>query len=167
MVLVAPPENVAFRSMSVALAITLFLAAPGCGRNEAGRNTGRDGMVTANQDSIRGDTLFHLDIARPSVAQVIQLRSDSARMYQFVEVEVAAVSNPNQRPLTFEVRYQRNGEGAILLGAFSLYPSDNPGTFIVATQAKVGNEGTILLSLVRPPESSDRIRVAVKRIRLR
>lgn len=169
MLLAALPENVASRNVSVALAMTFFLAAPGCGRNEPDRHSAGDGIVTVKQDSIRGDTLFYLDIARPSVAQAIEPRSDSSRMYQFVEVEVATVSNPDQRPFTFEVRYQRSRGDTIFLGAFSLYPSDNPGTFIVATQGKVGNEGTIILSIVRPPQSSDadRIQAGVRRIRLR
>lgn len=155
------------RNVWVAWAVILFLAAPGCGRSEFVKNSQGDRTIEATPDSPKSDTLFYLDIARPSITQAIDPRSVSSKPYEFVQVEVATVTNPNQRPLTFEVRYQRNREEPTHLGAFSLYPSDNPGTFIVATQRKVGNEGTIILSLVRPPESSDvdRIRVGVKRIR--
>jgi len=155
------------RNVWVAWAVILFLAAPGCGRSELGKNSQGDRTIKARSDSTSADTLFYLDLARPSITQAIEPRSASSKPYEFVQVEVAAVTNPNQRPLSFEVRFQRNREVPSYLGTFSLYPSDNPGTFIVATQGKVGNEGTIILSLVRPPQSSDadHIRVGVKRIR--
>jgi hypothetical protein len=66
------------------------------------------------------------------------------------------------------VSYQPNGEKNIYLGSFSLYPADNPGKFLVATQGKLGSEGAIILTLVVPEkiDASDRISVTVKKIDL-
>ncbi|MGH9929109.1 MAG: hypothetical protein ACREA9_07770, partial [Pyrinomonadaceae bacterium] len=55
----------------------------------------------------------------------------------------------------------------LYLGSFGLYPSDNPGKFIVATQGKLKNEGAIVLTLVVPEkvDARDPVRVGVKKIK--
>lgn len=87
--------------------------------------------------------------------------------YKFVQVEVTEVLNPKKFPLTFEVRYQSKSDVKTYLGSFSLYPSDNPGKFIVATQGRLKDEGAIVLSLVIPAkvDAGDTIKVTVKRIK--
>jgi len=114
------------------------------------------------------DALYYLDINKPSIQQAIDPRSAGHESYKFVQVEVAEVTNPKKHPLTFEVRYQSKSNVTTYLGNFSLYPSDNPGKFIVATQGKVKDGGAIILSLVTPDktDSRDTIRVAVRKLQL-
>ena len=66
-----------------------------------------------------------------------------------------------------QVNYQSGKEPQTTLGSFSLFPPDNPGSFIVATQGKVRPGGAIVLSLLIPAEldNRDTLRVAVKRLR--
>jgi hypothetical protein len=85
--------------------------------------------------------------------------------YQFVQVEVVKVINPQKYPLIFYVHYQSINNVKILLGSFSLYPSDNPGKFIVATQGKLDKEGSIIVSLQIPAKinAGDKLEEALKK----
>ncbi|HEX5409853.1 MAG TPA: hypothetical protein VFW89_08800 [Gemmatimonadaceae bacterium] len=51
-------------------------------------------------------------------------------------------------------------------GTFSLFPPDNPGTFIIATQSKLRGGGAIVLSLQRPEvvAPSDTVRIILRPI---
>jgi hypothetical protein len=165
--LIALPESAELSNVFLACVLMLFLAAHGCGTRELGGNSQGEGVIKGQPDSTASDSVFHLDLARPTITQAIDPRKGRSERAKFVEVEVAAVTNPERHPMTFELRYQSRGEGTIYLGSFSLFPADNPGTFIVATQGKLRNEGAMVLSLVRPPGSSsgDSIRVGVKKLR--
>lgn len=115
------------------------------------------------------ETLYYLDLDKPSNVQPLDTRNmDQGRSYKFVQVEVANVVNPKKYPLTFQVHYQLSSDVKTYLGSFSLYPADNPGKFIVATQGKLKNEGAIDLSLVIPSDvqAGDTIKVGVKKIKL-
>lgn len=116
---------------------------------------------------IKSGDSYSLDLRKPSVTQPIEPRSGGHEGYKFVQVEVTEVVNPKKYPLTFEVRYQAKNDEKTYLGSFSLYPNDNPGKFIVATQGKVKNEGAIVLSLVIPNkiDAGDTIKVTVKKIK--
>jgi hypothetical protein len=85
---------------------------------------------------------------------------------KFVQIEVTEVINLQKIPLSFSVHYQSVQGERILLGTFSLFPPDNPGNFIVATQGKLRIGGMIIVSMipleeVRDPEA---IQVRLKRI---
>jgi hypothetical protein len=128
-------------------------------------NDSKGGGVTKSDDN---ETLYYLDIKKPSIVQPLDPRNmEQGRVYKFVQVEVAKVINPKKYPLTFQVHYQLSSDVKTYLGSFSLYPSDNPGKFIVATQGKLKNEGAIVLSLVIPDNvgTADTIKVAVKKIK--
>ena len=114
------------------------------------------------------DTLYHLDVSKPSVTQPIEPGSVGQDGAKFVQVEVTEVLNPKRSQLTFEVRYQAKNNEKTYLGSFSLYPADKPGKFIVATQGKVKDEGAIVLSLVIPGkiDTLDTIKVTVKKMKL-
>ena len=111
-------------------------------------------------------TLFFLDAQHPTLVQAIR-PSDRAADYKFVEVEVIEVQNPKGHAATFKVEYQTKAGAKVFLGSFSLYPSDHPGKFIVATQAKVGNDGAIVLSLIVPDDfkSGEVLRAGVRKIK--
>lgn len=86
---------------------------------------------------------------------------------KFVVIEITAVTNPRQLPLSFTVAYDSPARREVTLGTFSLFPPSNPGRFIIATQGQVKPGGKILLSL--NPEglgSVDDVRVGVGAIYL-
>jgi hypothetical protein len=114
------------------------------------------------------ETLYYLDNTKPSLTQPIEPVDGRLAAYKFVQVEVVEVFNPKKYMLSFEVSYQSKSDEKTYLGSFSLYPADNPGKFIVATQGKVKEEGAIILSLVTPDkiEAGDTIKVGVKKIKL-
>jgi len=145
---------------------TLLLSlstASGCGTSGQNGN-GQDVVINSGKSGGSADTLYYLDINKPSFEQAIEPGIAANAMPKFVQVEVTQVTNPKKHPLTFEVRYRSTSNAPIYLGSFSLYPSDNPGKFLVATQGMVTGEGAIILSLVTPDktDSRDVIRVAVK-----
>jgi hypothetical protein len=117
---------------------------------------------------IKDEELYYLDLNKPSIVQPIDPKLQSVEGYKFVQVEVAEVVNPKKYPLAFKVYYQTGADEKLYLGSFGLYPSDNPGKFIVATQGKLKKEGAIILTLEIPDNvaASDTIKVGVKKIKL-
>lgn len=87
---------------------------------------------------------------------------------KFVYVDIARVVNPKSIPLAFMLHYQDVGQEKFYLGSFALYPADNPGKFIVATQGKVAVDGELLLTLVplETQESDPNVKVEVRQIKL-
>ena len=132
--------------------------------------TNSNSSINQNKADTKSEkTLYYLDLDKPQVEQPISPEDTAVERAKFVEVEVSEVTNPQNYPVRFEVRYQPKDQEQILLGSFSLYPSNNPGTFIVATQGKVRSEGKIILTLVTSEKAKpgDLLKVGVKRIRLR
>lgn len=119
------------------------------------------------RNSVSNDEkLYYLDLNSLSVVQRVN-RDDNAAGNRFVQVEVVKVVNPKKLPVAFQVYYQTTTNEKLYLGSFGLFPSDNPGKFIVATQGKLKNEGAIVLTLVKPDQSGtgDTVKVAVRKIR--
>ena len=111
--------------------------------------------------------LSYIDLANPTLVQPITAGDMQAgRTYKFVAVEVVEVVNPQRYALMFEVHYEPPGGQRILLGAFALYPANNPGRFIVPTQGRVSNEGTLLLTMTSPDtnDRTDQVRVGLRRM---
>jgi hypothetical protein len=129
--------------------------------NNANANSGQNKGNSSNGDA----TLFYLDLANPNITQPIQ--AGEVEGAKFVEVEVTEVTNPKAYALSFEVRFKPRDSAMIYLGSFGLYPADNPGKFIVATQGKVKGEGAIVLTLVVSDkvERGDLVKVGIKKIR--
>lgn len=128
--------------------------------NRANANAG-------NRNSVTEEKLYYLDLNSPEIVQPIEARDWVVEKPKFVEVEVVEVVNPKRHPISFQV-YYRSPNGDVYLGSFGLFPADNPGKFIVATQNKVKNEGAIALHFVRPANvaAGDTIRVGIRRIKL-
>ena len=111
-------------------------------------------------------TGYSLDLANRTGVKTISQEVDTPQAVKFVQIEVAEVFNQLKIPLSFSVHYQPAHGEKSLLGTFSLFPPDNPGTFIVATRGKLRSGGMIMVSLV-PLEHVDEkaeIRVRLKRI---
>lgn len=123
-----------------------------------------------NQNDSKTDkTLYYLDLNNPQIEQSIEPEDREVEKSKFVQVEVSEVNNPQKYPIKFQVSFQPKDGEKILLGGFSLFPPNNPGKFIVATQGKVRGEGKIILLLVTAEDAkaADTLKVGVKRIRLR
>jgi len=130
---------------------------------------GRGLELTNNSERNSGDTnekLVFLDAEKPTLIQAIQPSDNVGPDCKFVQVEVVEVQNPKQYTVTFKVEYQLKNAERVFLGSFSLYPSDNPGKFIISTQGNVRDQGAIVLSLVVPDDfkSGDLLRAGVRRV---
>lgn len=112
------------------------------------------------------EKLYYLDLNSLSVVQPLS-QGENAEGNRFVQVEVVKVVNPKKLPVAFKVYYQTMRNEQVYLGSFGLFPSDNPGKFIVATQGKLKNGGAIVLTLVKPDksEAGDVVQVGVRKIR--
>jgi hypothetical protein len=109
---------------------------------------------------------YALDLVNRTAVRTVDQGITAPQAKKFVQIEVTDVFNPQRIPLTFNVHYQATHGEKSLLGTFSLFPPDNPGTFIVATRGKLQSGGLILVSL-EPLEQVDEaaeIRVQLKRI---
>jgi hypothetical protein len=146
----------------------LCLSTPsGCGTT-AKNGEGEGVVADSHQAGASADTLYYLDLNKPSIEHPIDIKVGANETLNFVQVEVTRVTNPRLHPLTFEVRYRSKDKVTIYLGSFSLYPSDNPGKFLVATQGKVRDTGAIIVSMVTSDktDSTDVIKVSIKPPRL-
>ncbi|HXQ71691.1 MAG TPA: hypothetical protein VN844_14450 [Pyrinomonadaceae bacterium] len=141
--------------------------------NEGNANASVSSTNSASQknqnDTKSDEPLNYLDLNNPQIEQSIEAGDREVERSKFVQVEVTEVHNPQKYPIKFQVSFQPKDGEKIFLGSFGLFPPDNPGRFIVATQGKVKGEGKIILSLVTSEQAKagDTLRVGVKRIRLR
>jgi hypothetical protein len=108
----------------------------------------------------------YLDSARPSIVQPID--AAAIAVASFVRVEVAKVDNPRKYALSFNVDFRDADGKSVRLGTFSLFPADNPGSFIVPAQHKLRAGGSIVVSLVivDTPAPDAQVRVGISRIEL-
>ena len=108
----------------------------------------------------------YLDSARPSIVQTIDTAAIATA--RFVRVEVAKVENPEKYALSFNVDCRDADGKSARLGTFSLFPPDNPGSFIVPVQGKLRAGGFIVVSLVvvDTPAPGAQVRVGIGRISL-
>jgi hypothetical protein len=156
------------RKLGSRLCVMLILSASCNSRTlELAKNV-NNGANPNPSTAAKTEASYDLDLRKPSISQPIE-PGDLVQegVTKFVQIEVTHVVNPKRYPLSFQVHYQPARQEKIYLGSFSLYPADNPGKFIVATQGKVKNEGAIVLSLVVPDQidANDTIKVTVKKIK--
>lgn len=116
-----------------------------------------------NQNNKSDQVVYSLDLQNPEIRQKIVAEGDATKA-RFVQVEIVTITNPKKHPAQFEVHYQPNGGERILLGAFSLFPPDNPGKFIVPTQGRVKADGALILSLVKSEQTAagEILKVSIK-----
>ena len=147
------------------LGVYLALAlAASCGtrpetpRDSARTHSGGNTAVTSQE------RLQVLDLTAPELLEPLGEQAAAARENKFVRVEVVSVVNPKRLPVTVRVDYAPPTGDRVHLGSFSLFPSDRPGKFIVATQGRVSGGGAIVLTLEkpRPAAPSDTIRIAIR-----
>jgi hypothetical protein len=149
------------RGMAAVLAALLLSGGGGC--EQAKREGGRSAPPAA---SVSETALRTIDGETPAIAVPIDARAQASDR-GFVAVEVREVVNPRRVPLTFEVRFQPAGGDAVRLGEFSLFPADNPGRFIVATQGRIRGPGSIVVSLAEGDRAAARdVRIGISEVAL-
>lgn len=121
----------------------------------------------SGQDA-RGASL-RLDLANRSLVLPLESRIAEPENVKFVQIEIGELHNPRLIRFLFEVRYRPETGPAVLLGTFSPFPPDNPGTYIVPAQGKLRGDGAILISLVPLDEvrPADVLRVSFRAITFR
>jgi hypothetical protein len=112
------------------------------------------------------DSLLYLDLRTPTVTQKIAPQDKLASGCKFVQIEISQITNPKRYAIQFELFYLPTNNDKVYLGSFGPFPADNPGKFIVATQGKVRDQGSLMLSmiLIDKPEPQDEIKVALKKM---
>ena len=122
------------------------------------------------EDKQKAKPVYSLDLVNRSVTQQVLTGPAAPEQQKFVEIEITEVINPKNHPLLFEVHYQSDKkEDPVFLGTFSLFPSHNPGRFIVATKGLLRADGNVILSLLEPEGSrkADELRISLEKIRFR
>lgn len=89
-----------------------------------------------------------LNLTTRSVVWPIEAEPLALQKKKFVQIEIAEVLNPGKIPLSFTVHSQSPEGETSLLGTFSLFPPNNPGRFIIATQGKLQTGGAIIVDLI-------------------
>lgn len=114
------------------------------------------------------ERLREMNLVSPTLVEPLRDLPAASLENRFVHVEVVTVVNPRRLPVTVRVDYAPPTGNRVHLGSFSLFPSDRPGKFIVATQGRVSRDGSIVLSLEKPGAAtpSDTVRIAIRPITL-
>lgn len=115
-------------------------------------------VVPANADS----GFPELSAVRRSVVQQVGSEVIAPQTRKFVRIDVTEVVNPQKVPLSFHVHYRAPQDEPMLLGVFSLFPPDNPGTFIVPTQGKLRPGGAVTVQLEAAVDGADLQQVRVR-----
>jgi hypothetical protein len=104
-----------------------------------------------------------IDLAHPSFAQHVDLTDNDPATFDFVQIRIVQVTNPQRIGVLFEVDFLADGGPSVRLGSFSLFPPDNPGQFIVATQHRVRSSGSIVVSLrtAQPVDASTPLAIGI------
>lgn len=122
--------------------------------------------MAANDEDGSAANGYTLDLAQPAAVKTIGADLANAQAMKFVRIEIDKVVNPAKLPLSFNVHYQPAQGDKILLGTFSLFPPDNPGIFIVATNGNLQNGGVVIVTLapLQKIDEKAELRVQIKRI---
>jgi hypothetical protein len=142
----------------------IAVASSSCRAANSSYSPSRPGDDAQTQE--KADSLLHLDLRTPTVTQKIGPQDKLAAGCKFVQVEISRITNPKRYAIQFKLYYLPTNDEKVYLGSFSPFPADNPGKFIVATQGKVRDQGSLILSmvLIDKPEPADEIQVALKKM---
>jgi hypothetical protein len=109
-----------------------------------------------------------IDLAHPSFTQRVDLTDGDPEAFDFVQIRIVRVVNPQRVGVLFAVDFLADSGSRVRLGSFSLFPPDNPGQFIVATQHHVRSSGSIVLSLhtAQPVDASTPLTIGIGSVAL-
>jgi hypothetical protein len=145
----------------------IAVALSSCRAANSSYNLSRPGNDAQKQD--KADSLLYLDLRTPSLTQKIAPADNLNPACKFVQIEISKIDNPKRYAIQFKLYYLPPNKEKVYLGSFSTYPADNPGKFIVATQGKIKDEGSLMLSmtLIDKPEPEDNVQVAIRKMTCR
>jgi hypothetical protein len=154
--------------MKIAWACRLLAGMVSCLILLAGADPAARAQATSPQGR-EGPSDLRLDLADPTLAYPVQVDALAPERVKFIEIKLGELRNPGRVRLVFELSYQQPMGGTTLLGTFSPFPPDNPGTYLVATRGMLRAGGTILLTMVPLDQvgPGDRVQVAVEAISFR
>lgn len=114
------------------------------------------------------DSLIELTLTQPLHRRAAASLGADLRTLGFVRLEVVSVVNPQRLALSLEVLQSLPQQADSLLGMVSLFPADNPGTFVVATGGRLRADGVLTVRLVSPDSGSarDGVRLSLRPITL-
>jgi len=109
-----------------------------------------------------------VDLAHPTFTQHVDLTVSDPETFDFVQIHIVQVVNPQRIGVLFEVAFLADDGTRVRLGSFSLFPPDNPGQFIVATQHRVRSKGSIVVSLhtAQPIDASTPLSIGIGSVAL-
>ena len=128
--------------------------------------SGKNNRQSKDNSKMQNDTsLVRLNIHDSIYSQVLSPLKESIKKTKFVKIQVVKVTNPELYPVSIEAYYVQQGDEDFL-GTFALYPPDNTGDFLIATQGKLKSEGEIILKLKIPQaaKETDTIDIKLKKI---
>ena len=114
------------------------------------------------------DSLIELTLAQPLHRLAVAALGADLRTLGFLRLEVTSVINPQRLALSIEVLQSLPQQPDSLLGLVSLFPADNPGTFVVATGGRLRADGVLTVRLVSPDSGAarDGVRLSLRPITL-
>ena len=131
---------------------------------ESCSNLDKTNQEIVDIEETQEDETINLNLGHLSYRQKIDSDKDG-KGSEFIKIQVVDVTNPKLHSIAVEVFHLENGTENIL-GSFALYPSDNIGNFLIATQGKLNPGGTVLLKLVVPEitKQSDSVNITLKKV---
>lgn len=125
-------------------------------------------LAQSPPDAPGSRSLHVIDLAHPSFVQHVDPTDGDPGAFDFVQIRIVHVVNPQRIGVLFEVAFLADDGARVRLGSFSLFPPDNPGQFIVATQHRVRSSGSIVISLhtAQPVEASTPLSIGIGSIAL-
>lgn len=157
-------NNYYFPRFLLPTALVFLAAMSNCGYDGNGQ------AIKSNMtDLAQNDRLYRLEIKKPEFYQPIDRKIQDPENYRFVETDIVAVGNPKLYPLRFEISFESAEKENTFLGTFSLFPADNPGSFIVPSQGKLEKGGRLIIKMVVPDDVGERdvLWADVREMRLR
>jgi hypothetical protein len=80
----------------------------------------------------------------------ISLPQHTKKTFDFVQFNVIDVANPGLVEIAFKVYYHSNQKPRTLIGAFALYPPNQPGQFLIRLPRSLDYSGALWLELETP-----------------
>jgi len=120
--------------------------------------------VAAKDGPARELASYTLSLENRKAEQRIPTGLNAPGNVKFVEINITEVMNPERIPVSFDLEFGPADGERVFLGTFSLFPPNNPGTFIVAAQGNLENTGSLILTLrpVQQVKPGDTLRIRVE-----
>ena len=134
--------------------------------NVSCQSKGNGGKASNNTTLHSTDTIYTISSMNPSFQQTLKDVA-SAGQKKFVRITAREIINPAQLAITFDL-YYITGNKTEFLGSVAPFPSDNPGSYIIATAGKLKSDGELELRLKFPEDwnKKDRLEVKFKKLTL-